>query len=166
MNKEEIREYLLSRDLRASDVMRRSGGLIGLNQASGWVRKLRKGEDLSNPVFVMLWKIALEKAAAYSSDVVVEEEVPNMEVMQPIEPLTAFKEKVDEVVISKKEKVIGGKYVGDIEVRLIKKDSERVSWWIGADIRLYKSNEGRFTLQEVDNYKGINLGVLFKKYFG
>jgi hypothetical protein len=161
MNKEEIREYLLSRDLRASDVMRRSGGLIGLNQASGWVRKLRKGEDLSNPVLVMLWKIALEKAAAYSSDVVVEEVV-----VAQIDIDVLLKEEVEEVVIPKNEKVIVGKYVGDIEVRLIKKDSERVSWWIGADIRLYKSNEGRFTLQEVDNYKGIGLSVLFKKYFG
>ncbi len=163
MNKEEIRDYLLSRDLKASDVMRRSGGLIGLNQASGWVRKLRKGEDLSNPVLVMLWKIALEKAAAYSSDVVVKEKVvAQSDIDVPL------KEEVEDVVIPKKEKekVMGGKYVGDIEVRLIKKDSERVSWWIGSDISLYKSNEGRFTLQEVDNYKGINLGVLFKKYFG
>lgn len=173
MNKEEIRDYLLSRDLRASDVMRRSGGLIGLNQASGWVRKLRRGDDLSNPVLVMLWKIALEKSAAYSSgfrveEVSVKEEVPKMEVIQQSDIDVPLKEEVEEVVIAKKEKekVMGGKYVGDIEVRLIKKDSERVSWWIGSDIRLYKSNEGKFTLQEVDNYKGINLGVLFKKYFG
>ena len=157
MNKEEIREYLLSRDLRASDVVRRSGGLIGLNQASGWVRKLRRGEDLSNPVLVMLWKIGMEKGVVYNSGVDIEdkvvEELPNKE--------------VDAVPV--KESVLwvksGLKYVNGIEVRLIKKDSERVSWWIGEDKRLYKSNEGRFSIQEVDNYKGISFEILFNKYF-
>jgi hypothetical protein len=173
MNKQDVKEYLLSRDLRASAVVRGSSSLIGLNQASGWVRKLRKGEDLSNPVLVMLWKIALEKEVAYSSgfkveEISVKEEMPKMEVIQPIEPLVAFKEKVKEVVIPKKEVFKSGseRYFNGIEVRLIKKDSERVSWWIGADSMLYKSNEGVFTLQEVENYKGIGLSVLFKKYFG
>lgn len=61
MKKNEIMEYLLSSDLRARDVVKFSNGLIGLNQASGWVRKLRRGEELSNPVMVMLWKICVER---------------------------------------------------------------------------------------------------------
>ena len=61
MKKEEIREYLGSGDLKASEIVKFSGGLIGLNQASGWVRKLRMGEDLSNPVLVMMWKILVER---------------------------------------------------------------------------------------------------------
>lgn len=61
MKKEEIIEYLGSGDLKASEIVKFSGGLIGLNQASGWVRKLRRGEDLSNPVLVMMWKILVER---------------------------------------------------------------------------------------------------------
>jgi hypothetical protein len=150
MNKQEIRDYLLSRDLRASTVVRGSSGLIGLNQASGWVRRLRKGEDLSNPVLVMLWKIALE-------GVVVNDFVVKVEEGKVVE-------KASESAVKEVKK--GGRYFNGVEVRLIKKDSERVSWWIGADSMLYKSNEGVFTLQEVENYKGIGLSVLFKKYFG
>jgi hypothetical protein len=73
-------------------------------------------------------------------------------------------EKASESAVKEVKK--GGRYFNGVEVRLIKKDSERVSWWIGADSMLYKSNEGVFTLQEVENYKGIGLSVLFKKYFG
>lgn len=57
MKKEEIREYLLSRDLKAMDLVRMSFGLIGLNQASGWIRKLKRGDELSNPVLVMIVSI-------------------------------------------------------------------------------------------------------------
>lgn len=58
MKKEEIRAYLLSRDLMAMDLVRRSEGLIGLNQASGLVNKLRKGIDLSNTALTMVFVIA------------------------------------------------------------------------------------------------------------
>lgn len=58
MKKEEIREYLLSRDLRAMDLVRRSEGLIGLNQASGLVNKLRKGVSLSNTSLTMMFLLA------------------------------------------------------------------------------------------------------------
>lgn len=159
MNKEEIREYLLSRDLKASDVVRRSGGLIGLNQASGWVRKLRRGEDLSNPVLVMLWKIGMEKGVVYNSGVDVEDKAVE-EVREKEVKVIPTEKKVNELGVKN-----GIKYVDGIEVRLIKKDSERVSWWIGEDKRLYKSNEGRFSIQEVDNYKGISFEALFNKYF-
>lgn len=57
MKKEDIREYLLSRDLRAMDLVRRSEGLIGLNQASGLVNKLRKGIGLSNTSLTMMFII-------------------------------------------------------------------------------------------------------------
>lgn len=57
MKKEEIRDYLLSRDLRAMDLVRRSEGLIGLNQASGLVNKLRKGIGLSNTSLTMMYVI-------------------------------------------------------------------------------------------------------------
>ena len=167
MNKEEIRDYLLSRDLRASDVVKRSGGLIGLNQASGWVRKLRRGEDLSNPVLVMLWKIGIERNGVYDVPDIEKDEVDK--VVESLSPKFPKKE-VKEVTIEKKVENLGVKsgikYVDGIEVRLIKKDSERVSWWIGEDERLYKNNEGRFSMQEVDNYKGIKLSTLFNKYFG
>ena len=58
MKKEDIREYLLSRDLRAMDLVRRSEGLIGLNQASGLVNKLRKGIGLSNTSLTMMFLLA------------------------------------------------------------------------------------------------------------
>ena len=163
MNKEEIRQYLLSRDLRASDVVKRSGGLIGLNQASGWVRKLRRGEDLSNPVLVMLWKIGIERNGVYDVPEIKKDEVDK--VVESLSPKFAKKGVTTEKRNDNLGVKSGIKYVDGIELRLIKKDSERVSWWIGDDERLYKNNEGRFSMQEVDNYKGIKLSTLFNKYF-
>jgi hypothetical protein len=63
-----------SGNLKASEIVKFGGGLIGLNQASGWVRKLKRGEDLSNPVLVMLWKILIERnSVGFKPDVTVPE---------------------------------------------------------------------------------------------
>jgi len=50
-----IRAYLGEMGVKGMDIVRYSRGMVGLNQASAWVRKLKRGEDLSSPVLLMLY---------------------------------------------------------------------------------------------------------------
>jgi hypothetical protein len=50
-----IRAYLGEMGIKGMDIVRYSRGMVGLNQASAWVRKLKRGEDFSSPVLLMLY---------------------------------------------------------------------------------------------------------------
>ena len=100
-----------------------------MNQARGWVRKLRRGEDLSNPVLVMLWKIGIERNGVYDVPEIKKDEVELVvESLSPKFPKGLSAEWVDtSEVVMKGSDVIRNPYFGSSNGVYVGNDSHKLN---------------------------------------